>query len=196
MLVTSDYYQINAPEYFGKTVSVDPSGFLLPLVERLSAGALVLDVGCGSGRDLLWLKKRGFHVKGFERSAALAQMARRHADCEVLEGDFTSHDFSSMPADAVILIGALVHVPHADFACIFGRIAAALKDGGLVLITLKEGADRAKGADGRVFYLHRDSDLRRTFAAIGFEVLDFSRDVSRLGTGEIWLGYLLRKGAA
>ena len=107
------------------------------------AGRRVLDVGCGSGRDLLWLKKRGFRVKGFEWSAALAVMARRHADCEVREGDFTSHDFSAMPADAVILIGALVHVPHADFACIFGRIAAALKNGGLVLITLKEGADRA-----------------------------------------------------
>jgi len=194
--MTSDYYQINAPEYFGKTVSVDPAGFLLPLVERLSAGALVLDIGCGSGRDLLWLKKRGFRVKGFERSAALAVMARRHADCEVLEGDFTTYEFSSMHADAVILVGALVHVQHTDFACIFGKIAAALKDGGLVLITLKEGADRAVGADGRVFYLHRDSDLRRTFAALGFDVLDFSRDVSRLGTGEIWLGYLLKKVAA
>ncbi|MHB8827946.1 MAG: class I SAM-dependent methyltransferase [Syntrophales bacterium] len=194
--MTSDYYEINAPEYFRKTVSVDPSSFLRPLAGRLSAGAMVLDVGCGSGRDLLWLKSRGFNVKGFERSAALAEMARRHADCEVLEGDFTSHDFSSIHADAAILIGALVHVPPADFARIFGKIAAALRDGGLMLITLKEGADRAVGADGRIFYLHNDSDLRCTFAALGFDVLDFSRDVSRIGTGEIWLGYLLKKVAA
>ena len=74
-------------EYFGKTVSVDPSGFLLPIVERLSTGVLV-------------------------------------------------------------------HVPHADFARIFGKIAAALKDGGLVLITLKEGADRAVAVHcSKVLYL-------------------------------------------
>ncbi|MHB8090527.1 MAG: hypothetical protein ACYDH8_02785 [Syntrophales bacterium] len=58
------------------------------------------------------------------------------------------------------------------------------------------GADRAHGADGRIFYLHHDSDLRCIFAALGFDVLDFSRDVSRIGTGEIWLGYLLKKTAA
>jgi hypothetical protein len=74
MPVTSDYYQINAPEYFGKTVLIDTSGFLGPLAGRLSAGALV-------------------------------------------------------------------HLPHDDFARILGRITAALKDGGLLLITLKEGAD-------------------------------------------------------
>ncbi len=116
--------------------------------------------------------------------AEAQKKARRHANCEVLEGDFTSHDFSSMHADAVILIGALVHVPHDDFARIFSKIAAALRDGGLMLITLKEGADgadgaqgdnRAHGADGRIFYLHHDSDLRRTFAALGFDVLDFKQ---------------------
>ncbi len=93
-------------------------------------------------------------------------------------------DFAKNACKIVILIGALVHVPHDDFARIFSKIAAALRDGGLMLITLKEGADgadgaqgdnRAHGADGRIFYLHHDSDLRRTFAALGFDVLDFKQ---------------------
>jgi hypothetical protein len=32
---TTDYYEINAFEYFGKTVLVDPSSFLLPLAGEL-----------------------------------------------------------------------------------------------------------------------------------------------------------------
>jgi len=37
----------------------------------------VLDVGCGSGRDLLWMKKWNFEVIGFERSPGFAELAGR-----------------------------------------------------------------------------------------------------------------------
>ena len=53
-----DYYKENYKEYFDRTFSLDPSSFLGPVVERLSSGAMMLDVGCGSGRDLLWFKKK------------------------------------------------------------------------------------------------------------------------------------------
>jgi len=39
-------------------------------------------VGCGSGRDLLWMKKQDFDVIGFERSPGLAELARENAGCE------------------------------------------------------------------------------------------------------------------
>ncbi|MGA9179151.1 MAG: methyltransferase domain-containing protein, partial [Desulfobacterales bacterium] len=80
----SDYYQKNYTAYHEKTFSIDPSSFLTPLAQRLPPEAFILDVGCGSGRDLLWMKKRGFEVIGFERSEGLAELARNNADCEVI----------------------------------------------------------------------------------------------------------------
>jgi len=71
----SDFYQKNYKAYHEKTFSIDPSSFLEPLARRLPAEAFILDVGCGSGRDLLWMKKRGFDVIGFERSPELAELA-------------------------------------------------------------------------------------------------------------------------
>jgi hypothetical protein len=61
-------------------------------------------------------------MMGFERSPELAGLARKSAGCEVLEGDFISYDFSQIRADAVILIGALVHFPHSDFATVLLNI--------------------------------------------------------------------------
>ena len=83
-----DFYQENFKAYHQKTFSIDPSSFLEPLARRLPAEAFILDVGCGSGRDLLWMKKRGFDVIGFERSPGLAELARDNVGCEVIEGDF------------------------------------------------------------------------------------------------------------
>jgi len=188
-----NFYQSNATEYHDRTFAVDPASFLSPLTDRLAAGAFVLDVGCGSGRDLLWLKNRGFSVRGFERSLALAELTRTGAARDVIEGDFTTYDFSAIRADAVVLVGALVHVPPAEFASVLRNIAAALKANGLMLITIKEGDGRSEGVDGRIFYLYRDVDLRTVFAALGFAVLEFSRDVSKMGTGEIWLRYILKR---
>lgn len=188
-----DYYRENHEKYFERTFNIDPSSFLSPLSAKLAPGAFILDVGCGSGRDLLWLKNHGFQVMGFERSPELAELARKSTGCDVLDGDFISYDFSSIRADAVILIGALVHIPHAYFAPVLRNIAAALKDNGLMLITAKEGTGVRESADGRIFSLFQDRDLKAIFAPLDFQLLDFSRNASKTGSGEIWLRYLVQK---
>jgi SAM-dependent methyltransferase len=189
----SDFYQKNYQAYHEKTFSIDPASFLAPLAQRLPAEAFVLDVGCGSGRDLLWMKKRGFDVIGFERSPGLAELARDNAGCEVIEGDFETYDFSSILVDAVMLVGALVHVPHESFSNVFENITSAISDNGLVLITLKKGSGELKNPDGRVFYLWEDPKAREMFDTLGFKVSDFSSSVSKTGSGAVWMSYVLDK---
>ena len=189
----SDYYQKNYKAYHEKTFSIDPSSFLEPLAQRLPPEAFVLDVGCGSGRDLLWMKKRGFEVIGFERSEGLAGLARENADCEVIEGDFETYDFSSIFVDGVMLVGALVHVPHERFSEVFKNITTSISRRGNVLITLKEGRGDMTGADGRTFYLWEDPKAREMFDTLGFKVRDFASAVSKTGSGDVWLSYILYK---
>ena len=189
----SDYYQKNYKAYHEKTFFIDPTSFLAPLAQRLSPEAFVLDVGCGSGRDLLWMKKQGFDVIGFERSPGLAELARDNAGCEVIEGDFETYDFSSIFVDGVVLVGALVHVPHERFSEVFKNITASISRRGNVLITLKEGQGDRIDADNRTFYLWEDPKAREMFDALGFKVCDFSSSVSKTGSGDVWLSYVLDK---
>jgi len=188
-----DYYETNAAEYCASTIQIDPSSFLEPLARHLAPGAMILDIGCGSGRDMRWFKERGFKPTGFERSPSLAEMARSHSGCAVIEGDFETYDFSGLSGDGVVLTGALVHIPHDRFKAVLINILQALVPGGHALITLKEGLELKETSHGRTFYLWQDPDLRSVFADLNLRVVEFSRDVSKVRDTDIWLGYVLKK---
>ncbi len=190
----ADYYRTHAQEYFEATCGIDPRPFLAPLAEFLAPGAEILDIGCGSGRDLAWLKQRGFSPTGFERSAELARLARAHSACPVIEGDFATFDFKSLSFDALLLIGTLVHLPPEQLPLALRRAAGALKPGGVILLSLKEGAGTRSTADGRVFTLWRHSDLVAALTSLGLKILHHNRQVSGLRPTDLWLGYLLRQG--
>ncbi len=189
----TDFYQKHHQAYHEKTFSIDPSSFLKPLAKKLPADAFILDVGCGSGRDLLWMKKQGFESIGFEQSPALAQLARENAGCEVIDGDFETYDFSLFLVDAIILVGALVHVSYERFSKVFENITSAIPKHGIVLITLKEGAEVRTDSDGRTFYLWQDQKARRVFDTLGFTVCNVSKSVSKTGSNDVWMCYIMDK---
>jgi SAM-dependent methyltransferase len=188
-----DYYQKKYKSYHEKTFRIDPSDFLAPFAERLTAGAIVLDVGCGSGRDLLWMNKKGFDVIGFDSSPGFVKLAMENVGCEVIEGNFETYAFSAISADAIMLIGAMVHIPYERFSDVFRNIISSLSDFGIILITLKEGTGTITDTEGRTFYLWQDEKARAIFESHGFKICDFSKSDSKTGSGEIWLGYVLEK---
>ena len=189
----NDFYQEQAAAYYDSTVKIDPTSFLEPLANRLQPGAQILDIGCGSGRDLKWFREKGFAATGFERSPELARRARRFSGCPVIEGDFTTYDFSQLSCDAITLIGALVHLPETELAPTLRRITRALKPEGLLYLTLKEGNGRQTAPDGRVFTLWPENNLRQVFTTLDFTILDFSRKTSKLRASDTWLGFILQR---
>jgi len=187
----TDFYQDHCRDYFTRTVSVDPAPFLTPLISRLNKHATILDVGCGSGRDLLWLINRGFRATGFERSPGLAELARTHAGCDVIVGDFELFDFSCFSVDAVMACGSLVHVPHQQLAGVLTGIMRALAPSGLMYLSLKKGTGIKTDTFGRTFYLWGTTQLKKLWDDLGLRVLDFSSSRSAINSGDNWLAYVL-----
>jgi len=140
-----------------------------------------------------WFRERGFRPTGIERSPSLAELAGTHSGCPVVEADFETYDFSGLSTDAVVLTGALVHIPNDRLGQVLGHILHGLIPGGHALITLKEGRDPTETSHGRTFYLWQDPDLRGLFADLNLVVVDFSRSVSKVRDTDIWLGYVLQK---
>lgn len=188
-----DFYETNSVLYFEETAHVEADSILSPFVRYLPERAKVLDVGCGSGRDLRWLKNRGYLTAGLERSEGLARLAREFSDCEVTAGDFESVDFRQWQVDGLVMVGALVHISHERLKDVLAHILQSLVPGGVILLTLKEGAGFREHSDGRVFTLWRIDQLEQIFVDLKLKVLDFSRQVSKIRPDDIWLGYVLRR---
>jgi cyclopropane fatty-acyl-phospholipid synthase-like methyltransferase len=188
----SDYYQKHFREYHRKTFSIDPSSFLMPLVDHLKPGSIILDVGCGSGRDLLWLERRGYKAIGLERSRGLADLARKHSGCRVIAADFETYNFPQMRVDAVLLVGALVHLSHKQVPDTLQSISTALAKGGLMLLSMKKGEGNVADATGRTFHLWTNNNLRAVFRQVNLHAVENFQQKSLTGSQEIWLSHLLR----
>ena len=189
----TDYYEIHASDYHDKTFAADPSIFLSPFVQLLPPQPRILDIGCGSGRDLLWLKQRGFEPTGFEHSASLSKLARSHSGCPVIEGDLEAFDFSMGSWNAIMLVGSLIHIPHEQFLPTIQKVLFGFSSPCMLLLTLKEGDGKIHCADVRTFYLWNDEVLREIFASLNLEMASFFRNASAIGSKESWLGYVLKK---
>jgi len=189
----TDYYEKNHREYFHSTVGIDPASFLSPLTSFLQRGATILDIGCGSGRDLCWFQEHGFCPTGFERSPGLARLAAQHSGCPVIEGDFQTYDFSTLSFDALVFIGSLVHLSTDMLPQVMNSTSQALNKKGHILLTLKKGQGTSQTADGRTFTLWSRNELVQLFLSCGLEPVDFSQVVSKLRKEDVWLGFVLRR---
>lgn len=135
------------------------------LIYRLptNTGALVLDVGTGSGRDAAWLSERGYDVVAVEPSEAMRDEARRrHPDPRIRWVNDRLPDLTSIhrlgAAFDVILVSAVwMHVPPSERARCFRKLITMLKPGGLLAVTLRLGdPDSERGIHSvNVEELHR-----------------------------------------
>ena len=188
-----DYYDRHYKDYYQRTVSADSSSFLSQFLKILKPESSVLDIGCGSGRDLLWLKQNGMKPVGLEQSKGLAELAKKHSGCDVIDADFELVDFSTMQVDGILFSASMVHIAHEQVHIVIRHALQALKQTGFMYVSLKEGDSMKVDSAGRRFYLWRDDALRVVFRKLNLEVIHFARSGSVMGRDVVWLGYVLEK---
>jgi SAM-dependent methyltransferase len=103
---------------------------------RRRDGLRVLEVGCGYGDLLLYLRSRGCEVLGTDISPDAAAKAREYG-LEVRCGEFVALDLPPAHFDAAILSHSLEHVPDPNVE--LRELARVLKPGGRLHIAVPNG---------------------------------------------------------
>lgn len=111
-----------------------PSSFARRVSALLPRGALVLDLGCGEGRDSVFFAARGFEVTGVEVSLAGLRKAERLARARGIRVRWIHGDIARLtlrgPFDLVYSCGAIHYVPRARRDRLFARLANITRPAG------------------------------------------------------------------
>jgi ubiquinone/menaquinone biosynthesis C-methylase UbiE len=118
----------------------EPSDFIDKFVSFLPKGAKVLDVGCGTGTDSLYLKKKGLKVEGIDLSKKMIKIAKERApQIKFALMDMRSLKYPEDFFDGLFVAYSLIHIPNKDIPKTLEELKRVLKKGGIAYFALQEG---------------------------------------------------------
>src|SRR5690349_7587389 len=118
-------------------------GYVDRVLEGLSPGAKVLDLGCGTGNPIArHIIDRGFRVFGVDQSQKMLAIAKRIIpEAELIHADIIDVQLTEKFA-AAIMWDSVFHVRREHHAPIYRKVAEALEPSGRILLSVGgEGAE-------------------------------------------------------
>lgn len=190
---TIDYYNKYAEEFTASTFEVDMESLYQPFLAELPEGARILDVGCGSGRDTLAFKNKGYQVDAIDYSEELVKKATRLTGIPIkLKSFYEVDDYEAY--DGIWACASLLHCERSRLAEVLEKMVQALKPNGVIYMSFKYG-DSDRDQDGRQF-----TDLDENQAEALLEQFDNVQHIQQWVTldqrpdrQEKWLNLLWKK---
>ena len=123
---------------------VEPDDFIVNFVSTLKkkGSKTILDVGCGAGRNAVFLAKEGFYVVGLDISPTSLKLALEKANDENVNNCiFVTHDFLKLPFpdahfDAAFSSYGIENVSLPKIKKALSEMKRVVRNGGLILVTL------------------------------------------------------------
>lgn len=189
-------YESCAAEYAQTTAPKPEAGdqpALVELLKLVAPGSRLLEIGSGPGWDADWLEEKGLVIRRTDAAQSFVHFqASRGRQAERLD---VIQDPLGGPYDGVVALYVLQHVEREKLPSVFARIAAAIRDGGVFLLGLREGEGEGVeiGSKGNEYYVAfwLRSEIVAILAALGLG-LHWSHSFD--GRDGRWLIGLFRKG--
>lgn len=191
---TLRFYATDAPDYHASGpggINCDLPGFL----DRLPPNSLILELGCGGGRDAEYAEARGFRVEPTDGVPAMASLAEARLGRSIRIMRFDELDAIEQYG-AVYASYSLLHVPREALAEVLHRVWAALVPGGWHMATYKSGGTAGRDEFGRYFnYLSAEQAEAYYRAAGEWALLEliFGEGAGYKGRRSPWVNVIARK---
>ena len=187
-LSTQKFYSEKAEIFFEETLKIDLSPSYKAFFEGLSSDALILDLGCGSGRDTKNFRKQGYSVESWEPNEKLARLAENYLDFAVKRA--SSYELKSFNKyDGIWASASLLHLDLEDFCKTLHSIKNALKPRGVFYTSFKWGS-KDFYREGRFFLMMNEERLFHCFEKVnGLNILEIRKRADHRSerSGEYWI---------
>ena len=188
---TLKYYEKNAEQFIQDTLYKEMK-IQYDIFERyLHKDAHILDAGCGSGRDSLYFKNRGYQLTAFDASQKMCNFASDLLDQEVLKLRFEEMKFENS-FDAIWASASLLHISKEEMPSVLNKLASALREKGLLYASLKH-EDKEFMKEDRFFNSYTEESFSRLINTSPFQIEEIFllEDTRPEKEGEYWLNTIL-----
>ena len=149
-------------------------------------GINILDIGCGSGGFLLYLKSKGFsNLFGVDVSAEQVALAKKRGDLDIQEGDLIAYTEKADAAffDVIIAKDIFEHLTLDELYRLGKELKRVLKPGGMIIghVPNANGIFGMKIRYGDLTHVHafNEKSLNQLFRALGFHGVRVIEDKPR-----------------
>ncbi len=170
--------------YSGTDWPTDPDAPLVELVSALHPGRAI-DLGCGPGRNAIWLARQGWRVTGVDASGVGLAQAKERATREGLVVELVHADLLSyVPSQAAfdLVVVANLHFSPEERGLFFARAVAAVAPGGHLFVTGHHLDSLGQVGPPFPERLYTEELLRELLAPLAVEVRRYERPV---GDGQL-----------
>ena len=190
---TIDYYNRNADRYYWTTVGVDMDAFRKKFASYLPNEASVIDMGCGSGRDVMAFSDMGHAAVGLDGAKELLKLAEERLGIKTVAADMSGYRAAS-PYDGIWCCASVIHLNEEEKESFFRNLDYNLKPGGVLFISVKEGAETGRDSSGVYTGSCTRAELKKRLEDAGCEILDEKVTADAMGrSGVRWINVFARK---
>ena len=191
---TLTYYNTNTSSFVESTQLVQMTEAWSRFTAKLPASSIILDFGCGSGRDTKYFREHGYQVEAIDGSEELCKVASAYTGITVKKQLFT--ELSEVQKyDAIWACSSILHATSDELVIIMRKIWTALKDNGFIYTSFIHGTFEGE-RNGRYFTDMTEESLSALLnKTTGFFIEEqwITSDVRPGREEEKWLNVILRK---
>lgn len=180
------YYDEHASEYIASTIDTDMSKAYSMVSKYIPDGGLVLDVGFGSARDMIYFRNSGYQVSGIDACDLFVKHAL-DLNLDAKKANIVSYD-TNVKYDLIWCCASFLHLKRDDVFSAIKRYLSFLKKDGILFLSMKY-IDKDDGYDekGRYFTYFNDADIEQLKKYT--KEISFTKDKTRDDLS--WVNFIL-----
>lgn len=135
---TQHYYAQYAQAFISDTQTVDMQSVYDQFTVYLKSGSVLLDAGCGSGRDSLYFRHQGYQVTAIDVCEDFVRHTQSYAGVKTYCMSFQQLNFEA-EFDGIWASASLLHLTPTELPDAVDKLGKALKSGGVLYASFKYG---------------------------------------------------------
>lgn len=162
------------------------------LVEHIGQKDIVVDIGCGTGRDMAWFERHKIKTIGVDLSMGMLAYAKENVHGKLISMNMRNLGFCDDFFDGAWCCASLIHLPKAEAIYALQEIHRILKLGGMLILSIQEGntegwEEGSIAGAKRFFARYQENEMMDLLSENRFAVLktDSSQTVERS-----WLSFV------